>query len=59
MNGHEICSFILFEAVHANKQLQMENAALRQENERLKAGEPALKAAPKPKKKEADNGPVG
>lgn len=54
MNGHEICSFILFEAVHTNKQLQMENAALRQEIERLKAGEPKLKKVPQPKKEAED-----
>jgi cell division protein FtsB len=50
-SSHELCAFILWEAEAERKQLQMENAMLRGEIERLKKGEPALKEAPPPQEK--------
>ena len=55
INGdHALCAFILWEAQARCKQFEMENAALRQEIERLKteAKPEPLKAVPPPEEKE-------
>ena len=53
-SDHTLCAFILWEAQARCKQFEMENAALRQEVERLKAAEKPepLKAVPAPEEKE-------
>ena len=53
--NHALCAFILWEAQAKAKQFEMENAALRQEIERLKQEQKApepLHAVPQPGEKE-------
>lgn len=46
--NHELCAFAVWEADVEVQRLRMENQMLRQEVERLKKGEAAIKEVPKP-----------
>lgn len=52
--GHELCAFSLWEADVEVQRLRIENMALRQEVDRLRKGEAAIKEVPKPPQEKVD-----